>query len=156
MTKFYSINKAYPVRSLPHRITFSDGSTKTDVATFTEDDLKNANIIEVNSPPSISTMQTLSWSGTEWVVKDLPEEDAQVKKAKEWVLVRQQRDALIKSQSKYIEQYLSEVRRKVTPTIDIAIVDNYVEELRQIPQKNSDPFNINWPKDWITETITGG
>ena len=88
--------------------------------------------------------------------KDLPEEDAQVKKAKEWVLVRQQRDALIKSQSKYIEQYLSEVRRKVTPTIDIAIVDNYVEELRQIPQKNSDPFNINWPKDWITETITGG
>ena len=155
MTKYYSINKAYPVYGLPHRITFPDGSTKTDVTTFTEDDLKNANIVEVSSKPSISTMQTLSWSGTEWVVKDLPELDAQAKKEQQWGMVREERDALIKGQSKYIEQYLSEVRRKVTPTINIEIVDNHIEELRQIPQKNSDPFNINWPENWVSKTTTG-
>tara|TARA_B100000073_G_scaffold115149_1_gene93168 strand:- start:1793 stop:2251 length:459 start_codon:yes stop_codon:yes gene_type:complete len=148
MTKMYSINKAYPVSSLPHRITFSDGSTKTDNTTFTEEDLKNVNIVEVDSPPSISTTQTLSWSGTEWVVKNLSQAEEQARKEKQWGIVRKERDNLISNQSKYIEQYLSEVRRKVTPTIDIAVVDKYVEELRQVPQKNSDPFNINWPEDW--------
>ena len=44
-----------------------------------------------------------------------------------------------------IEQYNSQVRLGITPTIDIAKIDEYIEKLRQVPQTQSDPFNIVWP-----------
>ena len=154
MAKLYSINQNYPVNFLPQRLRLSNGNTRTDYKNFdklTAKELKDANVVEVDPPPSISATQTLSWSGTKWVVKDFPKEDIEVRTAKQWEVVREQRDELISIQSKYIEQYLSEVRRGVTPTIDIAVVDKYVEELRQVPQKNTDPFNIDWPEDWAAK-----
>ena len=62
--------------------------------------------------------------------------------------MRKDRDDLITVETANIEKYLSEQRRGVTPTVDITKLDIYVEALRQIPQTQTDPWNIEWPDHW--------
>ena len=69
------------------------------------------------------------------------------RKAIAWQRVRYDRDNLIKNAQWRIDRHLSEVRRGVSTTDDISKLDAYVEKLRQIPQKQTDPYNITWPHE---------
>lgn len=72
----YSLNGNYPTE-LPFRIRLSDGNTRTDPSTFTQEDIADAGYIEVDEPPTINNSQVLSWSSQliDWVVRDkTPEE----------------------------------------------------------------------------------
>lgn len=72
----YSLNGNYPTE-LPFRIRLSDGSTRTEPSSFTQEDIADAGYIEVSEPPVITNSQVLSWSSQliDWVVRDkTPEE----------------------------------------------------------------------------------
>tara|TARA_B100001175_G_scaffold302687_1_gene296971 strand:- start:2305 stop:2766 length:462 start_codon:yes stop_codon:yes gene_type:complete len=145
----YSTKREYPVEGLPDRIRLSNGFTKTDSSTFTSDDLADAGIVAVSNPPNYDfKTHSLSWGGADWVLTELTDQEKQNQKREKWVAMRLDRDNLIKAESANIEKYLSEQRRGVSTTVDITKLDTYVEALRQVPQNNDDPWNIDWPDHW--------
>jgi hypothetical protein len=136
----YSHNNKYP-KELPNRIRLSDGQTRTDASTFTEEEISDAGYVPVNDPPVILDNQELTWSGTEWVVTEASEEE-KLKRA--WAKIRELRDGTISGIQWRVERYHSEVRLGLTPTDDIANLDRYIQELRDITN-SPDPFAIEWP-----------
>ena len=143
---YFSNNRAYPTTVFPTRYRHSEGHVSEN---FSVEEGVALGIVEVEDPPTYDpNTQSLSWSGDAWVVSSLSEEKIAEIVAQQWHVVREQRDAAIADESWYIEKYNSEVRRGVTPTIDIAALDAYVEVLRNLPNTQSDPFNIVWPDDW--------
>lgn len=64
---------------------------------------------------------------------------------KQWELVRKKRDLLINEVEWRIQRFYRETRMGLTLTDDIKILDNYIQELSDIPNKQPDPFNISWP-----------
>jgi hypothetical protein len=66
----YSLNGAYP-KFLPKRIILSNGTTRTDPTTFTPEEIADAGYVAAPDPPSTGTYESLSWSGTEWVLTEV-------------------------------------------------------------------------------------
>lgn len=65
----YSFKGAYPTL-LPHRIVLSNGHTRTDNTTFTEEEIADAGYIAVDNPPAVSMPNNLGWNSDlmEWNV----------------------------------------------------------------------------------------
>lgn len=71
-----------------------------------------------------------------------------IKNDRQWIEVRQERDKLISEVMWEYERNSREKRLGLTPTRDDAWMDSldvYVQALADIPQSESDPFNITWP-----------
>ena len=120
---------------------------------FTEEEVKDAGYVFTDVHPNYNDeTHKCKWSGTDWVVSSLSDSEILAIKNAKWKKIRVERDAIIKDEQWYIEKYNSEVRRGVTPTVDITKVDAYVESLRQIPQTQTDPDNIIWPDHWLEES----
>ena len=75
------------------------------------------------------------------VIEPTPEELL----AQQWTLVRQQRDLMILAVDWRITRYNRQVFLGITPVDDIIKLQTYIQALADVPEKNSDPFNINWP-----------
>ena len=155
LTKLYSLDKSYPTW-LPDRIRLSDGSTKSNRATFTQEDLDDAGWTQVEHPPipaiaskhstgseaGGNSAQKLIWTGVDWKIVDKDEQEHQ----EQWVRVREYRDKLIEEFEWKIYRYESEVRQGVTPTDDISEMDTYVQALRDVPQQDVEsPWHVVWP-----------
>lgn len=157
LTKLYSLDKSYPTW-LPDRIRLSDGSTKRNRATFTQEDLDDAGWIQVEFPPAIEsdlkshvytinepyahTPQKIIWNGVDWEIVDRDQQEYQ----EEWDRVRKHRDKLLEEFEWKIYRYESEVRQGVTPTDDISKLDTYVQALRDVPQQDVEsPWHVVWP-----------
>jgi hypothetical protein len=74
----YSKNGSYPAY-LPHRIILSDGITRTDRTTFTEEEIVDAGYIAVDNPPVATYPNRLDWNGTEWLVREPNESEINAK-----------------------------------------------------------------------------
>lgn len=74
--KLYSKNGSYP-EPIPFRIRLSNGLTRTEPSTFTEDEIADAGYTEVSNPPSITTEQVLEWNSLnlEWIVRSVTEQE---------------------------------------------------------------------------------
>lgn len=77
-------------------------------------------------------------------VQDYSETDAELAFNQRWENVRAQRNMLFNKMQWRVERYNREVRLGMTPTDDIAALDNYFHELAEITSQ-SDPNNITWP-----------
>ena len=67
----YSYKGRIPT-TLPHRIVLSDGRTRTDSSTFTEEELTDAGwIIADYKPKGLTEYQQTRWTGNSWVVENL-------------------------------------------------------------------------------------
>ena len=145
----YSVNGDYPITTLPHRIRLSNGLTKTDNTTFTDSDLVSAGITTVADTPSYNAnTHKLVWNRetTEWDVTELSSEELSSLTASKWIQVRERRDLLLNRADQKVLRYLSEERAGITTHTDsISDLDTYMQELRDIPQTNSDPDSISWP-----------
>ena len=145
----YSVNGDYPITTLPHRIRLSNGLTKTDNTTFTDSDLVSAGITTVADNPSYNTnTQKLVWNRetTEWDVTELTQDELDQIIDSKWIQVRSQRDYLLSEADQRVLRYQSEERAGITTHTDsISDLDTYMQELRDIPQTNSNPDNIVWP-----------
>ncbi len=145
---YYSYNNQYPISfdQIPERIRLSSGLTKTNKSTFTEEELLDAGYKKVDlSLPEINVYnEKISWTGTEWLVEELTEQEKEQIEISKWAEIRTSRDKMIESTIWRVQRYESEVRLGITPTDDIVSLDRYIQELRDIT-KQSDPFNIVWP-----------
>ena len=145
----YSVNGDYPITTLPHRIRLSNGLTKTDNTTFTDSDLVSAGITTVADTPSYNAnTHKLVWNRetTEWDVTELSSDELSALTANKWIQVRERRDLLLNRADQRVLRYQSEERAGITTHTDsISDLDTYMQELRDIPQTNSDPDSISWP-----------
>ena len=140
----YSYNNEYPIAELPHRIRLSNGMTKTDSSTFTEEDISYAGFKQVEDAPSFnSNTQRISWEiengvGT-WKVTNLTQEEL-------WKPIREKRNRLMNEFEWRISRHNREtlLGNNVTET-QLVHMYRYMQELADIT-KQEDPCNIVWPQ----------
>ena len=142
----YTYNNELPISwsDIPHRIILSNGMTRTDKSTFTKEELADAGFIEVEDPPQTTGDEIISWSGTEWQVSAMTEQQKQERINVMWNDIRASRNARIEEITWRIQRYDSEMRLGLHPTDDINKLDTYIQALRDIT-KQQDPTNIIWP-----------
>lgn len=81
----YSKNGGYPSQ-LPHRLEMPDGTTRTDVTTFTEEEIALAGYVAVENPTVPTYPQKLEWTGTEWLIRE--PSDAEI--AQRWAYIQEE------------------------------------------------------------------
>lgn len=142
----YSINSEYPVDTLPNRIRLSDGSTRTDSSTFTTSELTSAGIVTTTNPPSYnSDTHKLTWDGSNWQTISLTSAELLEIINQKWINVRNERNDLLNFADKLVIRQQSQTRLGISTVHSISELDQYMQTLRNIPQNNADPDNINWP-----------
>lgn len=123
----YSKSGQYPTR-LPFRIKLSDGRTRTDSSSFTEEEILDAGYVSVPDKPVATPWQTVLWKGTEWQVDDQSVETLKQQKMAE---IDAYRDSLIYSE-KTVQ--LSDGR---TVPVDVRRDKPDIQNLTNIVQKAS-------------------
>jgi hypothetical protein len=120
---------------LPHRIRLPDGSTRTDRATFTADELERAGYSGPYERPDCDpTIETVDWDGTAYVVRPYNFDELQVQYAR----VREQRIQLLKSSDwTQIADYDLGADREAWAA--------YRQDVRDLADAPN-PFDISWPQ----------
>lgn len=145
----YTKNKSYP-KPLPFRIVLSDGRTRTDPTTFTEEEIIDAGYIAVDDPPELLENQSLQWDyvNAQWTVNTLTQEEIDANEQSkiniQWNNIRIQRDQLMRNFEWRYNRYDRETRLGLTPTDTLSELDSYMQSLADITNQE-DPFNIVWP-----------
>ena len=90
------------------------------------------------APPTITDSQLAKWSGTEWVVEDIPitGPDPEPEPVAPEVSVRAERDGLLLT-SDWTQVYDS--------TVDKSLWATYRQLLRDVPSQEGFPNTITWP-----------
>ena len=164
LTKLYSLNGDYPTL-LPDRIRMSDGSTRTDKETFTEDELLDAGWIIASDKPTIDNdykqyvysslelygnlPQKITWnySTGQWQIVDKNEQEIE----EEWKKIREYRNQLLQDIQTKFDRYEDEISLGSTPTDDIVALDTYAQALRNVPQQEVEsPWHIVWPTPYTS------
>ena len=75
----YSYNNEYPINSLPFRIVLSDGRTRTNPSSFTQEEWEDAGYLKVADKPAYdASTQVLEWLGVNgWNVRSKTTEELQ-------------------------------------------------------------------------------
>ena len=130
----YSHNTTIP-GPLPHRIRFADGSTRTDRATFTPDELERAGYSGPYERPECNPkLETIDWDGTQFLVRPYSFDELQAQYAK----IRQRRIELLKSSDwTQITDYDLGADRDAWAA--------YRQALRDLADAPN-PFDITWPQ----------
>jgi hypothetical protein len=130
----YSHNTTTPA-PLPHRIRFADGSTRTDRATFTPDELERAGYSGPYERPECNPkLETIDWDGTQFLVRPYSFDELQAQYAK----VREQRIELLQSCDwTQIADYDLGADRVAWAA--------YRQALRDLADA-ANPFDITWPQ----------
>jgi hypothetical protein len=120
---------------LPHRIRFSDGSTRTDRNTFTAEELERAGYSgPFERPECDPTTETVDWDGSAYLVR--PYNTAELEA--QWAKVREQRNQLLQASDwTQIEDYDLGADRPAWAV--------YRQALRDIGDQPN-PFAITWPQ----------
>lgn len=138
MTLLYSYNSACPA-PLPFRITLPNGFTRTDPSTFTEDEITAAGLTGPYTQPSYdSKTEVLDWNGSEYFIRPHNTQELE----DQWNKVREQRNQLLKdSDWTQISDYDLGLENKEQWA-------TYRQELRDLPEVQSNPFDIQWPNQF--------
>lgn len=131
----YSYQGSKP-QSLPFRIRFPDGSTRTDPSTFTPEEITAAGFTGPYTQPSYnSKTEVLDWDGENYFIRSYNTQELE----EQWNKIREQRNQLLKdSDWTQISDYDLELNNKEQWS-------NYRQELRDLPENQTNPFDIVWP-----------
>lgn len=144
----YSLHNQYPT-PLPFRITLPNGFTRTDPSTFTESEIVAAGFTGPYEYPVYNVkIETIDWDGYQFIVRPYNSQELE----EQWNKVRKQRNQLLKdSDWTQIRDY----NLCLDNTEDWAL---YRQDLRNIPEVQSNPFDITWPSMPISQVlyVTGG
>ena len=133
----YSFRGATP-QPLPQRIRLSDGTTRTDSSTFTEQELLDAGYAAVPDKPQPGPLQKVVWAQSQWQILDLTSVEIENLKQSEWAAVRQKRNQILQETDWII---LKAMESGEGVDNDFVI---YRQALRDLTRQQ-DPFNIVWP-----------
>lgn len=133
-TALYSYQGQEP-QQLPNKIRLSDGTSRTDVSTFSESELADAGFTGPYVKPEYnSEIETQTWDSDSetWVTEQIPDEVF-------WRRLRGERNYRLESSD-------------WTQLVDSPITDEeksaweiYRQALRDLPTNTEDPKNIVWP-----------
>lgn len=133
----YSFNGNYP-QPIGNRIRLSNGKTKTDSSTFTDEDLADAGYQlapDIPARPDNVIFCKLEWNGTDWeyrvepTITEIQEERQKVLNAIDYLLEEARATRKLKKQNGESDVYM----------------DQYIMELTNLIANVNDPFNIKWP-----------
>jgi hypothetical protein len=143
----YTYQGRYPC-PLPFRIKLSNGQTRTDPTTFTEEELQDVGYTAVPDKPIVDSSKIVEWISDElvWSIRDKTEGELAVEIAQQWGRIREVRDQKIQEIEWRYERYHRHQRLEISQVDNIADLDQYVQALADIPQTQTDPFNIVWPE----------
>ena len=133
----YSLNGSYP-QPIGNRIRLSNGKTRTDSSTFTEDELSDAGYQvapDIPERPDNVTFCKLEWNGTDWEYRTTPT-TTEMKEERQKILDKI--DVMIKD-AKAIRKSAIQ-----NGTSDIYI-DKYITDLYDLTVNIYNPFDIIWP-----------
>jgi hypothetical protein len=122
--------------TLPFRIRFINGSTRTDSSTFTQEELTAAGYTGPFTEPSYDAKtEVLDWDGENYFVRPYNTQELE----DQWNKVREQRNQLLKdSDWTQISDYDLGLENKEQWA-------TYRQELRDLPEVQSNPFDISYP-----------
>jgi hypothetical protein len=86
----YSYKSQYP-KPLPHRIKLSNGRTRTDSSSFTEEEILDAGYTVAPDKPVVNAWENLNWTGASWTVSDKPADQLKAEKELQINALREQR-----------------------------------------------------------------
>lgn len=78
----YSYKGQYP-KPLPNRIILSNGNTRTDNTTFTEEEIKDAGYVYIGDIPKCFVNEKVEWNGNNFVIVDISEKIKEQERYKE-------------------------------------------------------------------------
>lgn len=139
----YSLNGAYPITTLPYRIRLSDGSTRTDPSTFTDEEIADAGYSIVEAV-GFEEYEKPVWNGTSFDVVSLTQEEIDEFYRKLWDSYIDQKNSKLQAVKWRVDRYDSEVRLGLNPTDDIDLLNEYITSLNNIsiPDPIVDPRTI--------------
>ena len=149
----YSKNNNYP-EPLPNRIRLSNGMTRTGQHTFTEEEIRDAGYVLVDSPPSLSDHEELHWEMGEsgifgWVVKKRSIHE-------QWDIVKKERREKMYDMewrmNRHIRESMLRIERKDKDPQFLTKGHEYMQALADIT-KQTDPYNIKWPEEILPTVI---
>ena len=154
--KLYTQNGSYP-KPIPFRIKLSNGQTRTDPTSFTEEEILDAGYIEVSEPPSITSEQVLEWDSQniQWIVRDKTEQELQNEltnaKQNRLVYITESRDSELRQLTCEWDNDQWDARE--TDSMRIANVLTMIEQANN--QGIPTPSTVNWRTfDDQTRTLT--
>lgn len=134
----YSYKGQIP-QPLPERIRLSNGLTRTDRNTFTQEEIADAGYVLIEeNPPATTWSQNISWNGTQWIVENKTESEVIEVVKNEWIKIREKRNVRLQETDWIIIRQLEKGEK-----VDEAILE-YRQALRDITLQ-TDPFNLQWP-----------
>lgn len=140
-TALYSYNGAEP-STLPHRITLSNGISRTDVSTFADEELLDAGYTGPYVQPEYDlNTEILLWDPSSLLYK-VAERPSQVQ-----TLTEEQKYELMRYERNKRLQFCDWTDLPNTPLTPEKKTEwlNYRQELRDLPENIVDIDNINWP-----------
>lgn len=134
MTALYSYQGQEP-QELPHRIKLSDGRSRTDSSTFTEEEIIDAGFTGPYERPEYnSEIETQSWNYKlkKWDTIAIPDEVF-------WQKLRTERNSILKDSdwSQLSDAPLTSSQKTAWVT--------YRQALRDLPANTEDPKDITYP-----------
>ena len=134
MTALYSYQGQEP-QELLHRIRLSDGRSRTDSSTFTEEEIVEAGFTGPYEKPDFNPeVETQSWDVElgNWVTTQIPDEVF-------WEKLRTERNSILKDTdwSQLSDAPLTSSQKTTWAT--------YRQALRDLPANTEDPKNVTWP-----------
>lgn len=128
---------------LPNRIRLSNGTTRTDVSTFTPEEIADAGYLEVEDPPNVAYPNKVVWTGTMWAIEEPSDLDIEM----QWNSIRQYRNTLLaQSDVEVLKCY------ELGVPVPTNIVQ-YRQALRDLPQVQTDPYAIQWPAPDLDDEV---
>lgn len=131
----YSFRNQRP-QPLPFRLKFPNGFTRTDPSSFTPDEIISAGYTGPYTEPSYnSKTEVLDWNGTDYFIRPHNSQELE----EQWKIIREKRNQLLKdSDWTQISDYDLSVENKEEWA-------NYRKKLRDLPEIQTNPFDITWP-----------
>lgn len=134
MTALYSYQGQEP-QGLPGRIRLSNGRTRTDSSTFTEEEIASAGFTGPYERPEYnSEIETQEWNSEseQWITTSIPDEVF-------WERLRGQRNYRLTTSdwSQLGDAPLTSAKKTEW--------ESYRQELRDLPANTEDPKEVTWP-----------
>ncbi len=138
MTTLYSLKKQYP-HALPFRIVLSNGTTRTDPLSFTQDELSDAGYVLVDNPPAYESLtEKLEWNGDTltWTILPKSEQELEIDQMILAQSIREHRNRLLSE---------SDWTQVLDSPVDRATWAEYRQSLRDITNQVTFPQEVLWP-----------
>lgn len=133
-TALYSYQGQEP-QSLPHKIRLSDGRSRTDVSSFTDEEIADAGFTGPYTTPDFDQeYQRVSWNSENlaFVVEDISDGEL-------WQRIRDKRDLLLKNSD-------WTMMPDAPSSLNYREWEKYRQALRDLPNDFANPKEVIWPE----------